>query len=186
VINAEYPERFLNEFEVALHTGMRRSEQFTLGWDQTNLDAQRIHLLKTKNGADRAIPLNSVALMALKRQHEISGNAERVFVTENGKAFIRKAIRRWFEEAEAKAGIRDFSWHCLRHTFCSRLVMAGVPLKTVQELMGHKTIQMTARYAHLSPHHLQNAVEMIAAPNSHQTAPGKQRKSIATRTATST
>jgi site-specific recombinase XerC len=75
---------------------MRRSEQFTLGWDQTNLDAQRIHLLKTKNGADRSIPLNSVALTALEPQREISGNAERVFVTEDGKAFIRKAIRRRF------------------------------------------------------------------------------------------
>ena len=93
-------------------------------------------------------PERSVALAALERQRAISGNAERVFVTEGGKPFIRKAIRRWFEEAIIKASIEDFSWHCLRHTFCSRLVMAGVPLKTAQDLMGHKTIQMTARYAH--------------------------------------
>lgn len=163
VIAAEYSERNLNEFEVALHTGMRRSEQFTLDWLQTDLRAQRVHLLRTKNGADRTIPLNSVALQALKRQHAISGESDRVFVTEDGKPFIRKAIRRWFDEALAKAKIRDFTWHCLRHTFCSRLVMAGVPLKTVQELMGHKTIQMTARYAHLAPEYLRNAVEMIAA-----------------------
>jgi site-specific recombinase XerD len=163
VIAAEYSERNLNEFEVALHTGMRRSEQFTLDWLQTDLRAQRIHLLRTKNGADRTIPLNSVALQALKRQHAISGESDRVFITEGGKPFIRKAIRRWFDEALAKAKIRDFTWHCLRHTFCSRLVMAGVPLKTVQELMGHKTIQMTAGYAHLAPEYLRNAVEMIAA-----------------------
>lgn len=150
VLAAEYSERYLNEFEVALHTGMRRSEQFTLAWEQTDLRAQRIHLLKTKNGSNRTVPLNSITLAALERQKEISGNAERVFVTEDGKPFIRKAIRRWFEEAIVKAGIKDFSWHCLRHTFCSRLVMAGVPIKTVQDLMGHKTIQMTARYAHLS------------------------------------
>lgn len=162
VIGAEYSERNLNEFEVALHTGMRRSEQFTLDWLQADLRAQRIHLLRTKNGSDRIIPLNSVALQALKRQHAISGGSDRVFVTEDGKPFIRKAIRRWFDEALAKAKIRDFTWHCLRHTFCSRLVMAGVPLKTVQELMGHKTIQMTARYAHLAPEYLRNAVEMIA------------------------
>ena len=61
-----------------------------------------------------------------------------------------------------KAQIRNFSWYCLRHTFASRLVMAGVSLKAVQELMGHKTIQMTARYAHLSPGHLQSAVELIS------------------------
>ncbi len=49
------------------------------------------------------------------------------------------------------AGIAKFTWHCLRHTFASRLIMAGVDLRTVQELMGHKTIQMTCRYAHLGP-----------------------------------
>jgi site-specific recombinase XerD len=185
VIAANYPERYLNEFEVALHTGMRRSEQFTLTWNETDLQARRVYLLKTKNGSHRTIPLNSIALGALERQREISGNADRVFVTEDGKPFIRKAIRRWFEEAIFNAGIRDFSWHCLRHTFCSRLVMAGVPLKTVQELMGHKTIQMTARYAHLSPHYLQDAVELIAAPNGHQTATGNRRKGTATTTATS-
>jgi integrase len=82
-----------------------------------------------------------------------------------------------------KAQIRDFSWHCLRHTFASRLVMAGVALKAVQELMGHKTIQMTARYAHLSPDHLQSAVELISGVK-----PAKQQleKPTATRTATST
>lgn len=185
VINAEYPIRYLNEFEIALHTGMRRSEQFSLAWDQVSQEASRIHLLKTKNGSDRTIPLNSVSRTALERQHAISGNAERVFITEDGKPFIRKAIRRWFEEAIVKAGIEDFSWHCLRHTFCSRLVMAGVSLKTVQELMGHKTIQMTARYAHLSPHHLQNAVELIAGSNYNSPANKKPVKRTATRTATS-
>jgi hypothetical protein len=164
ILADDYQNRYLNEFEIALHTGMRRSEQFSLEWAQTDLRAKRIHLLKTKNGSDRAIPLNSVAVAALERQWHVSGQLQRVFVTEDGKPFIRKPIRRWFEEAIVKAGIRNFSWHCLRHTFCSRLVMAGVPLKTVQELMGHKTIQMTARYAHLAPEHLRSAVEMITSP----------------------
>ncbi len=101
-------------------------------------------------------------MTALERQWQVSGQGERVFVTNAGKPFIRKPIRRWFEETVAQAKIRDFIWHCLRHTFCSRLVMAGVPLKTVQELMGHKTIQRTARYAHLPPGHLQNAVELLS------------------------
>ena len=184
VLAEDYQNRYLNEFEVALHTGMRRSEQFSLEWAQTNLKAKRIHLLKTKNGSDRVIPLNSVAVAALERQWEISGQSERGFVTDDGKPFIRKPIRRWFEETVGKAKIRDFSWHCLRHTFCSRLVMAGVPLKTVQELMGHKTIQMTARYAHLSPGHLQNAVELLSGKNSHQTATGQHTKPTAIRTAT--
>ena len=59
------------------------------------------------------------------------------------------------------AGIPRITWHCLRHTFASRLVMAGVDLRTVQELMGHKTIQMTCRYAHLGPQHRLSAVQRL-------------------------
>jgi site-specific recombinase XerD len=59
------------------------------------------------------------------------------------------------------ARLPNFTWHCLRHTFASRLVMKGVDLRTVQELMGHKTIQMTCRYAHLGPEHKLAAVETL-------------------------
>jgi site-specific recombinase XerD len=69
-----------------------------------------------------------------------------------------KSPREWFGAACRKAGISDFTWHCLRHTFASRLVMAGVGLRTVQELMGHKTVAMTCRYAHLAPEHQLDAV----------------------------
>jgi transposase len=72
-----------------------------------------------------------------------------------------KGNRHWFERAIAEAGIRDFTWHCLRHTFASRLVMAGVHLATVKELMGHSTIAMTDRYAHLAPSHASNAIETL-------------------------
>ena len=70
--------------------------------------------------------------------------------------------RYWFEPAIRRAKIRAFSWHCLRHTFASRLVMAGVDLRTVQELMGHKSIQMTVRYSHLTPKHTLAAVELLS------------------------
>jgi len=69
--------------------------------------------------------------------------------------------REWFSAACEKAKIQGVTWHTLRHTFASRLVMAGVDLKTVQELMGHKTIAMTARYAHLSPEHKLSALERL-------------------------
>ena len=60
-----------------------------------------------------------------------------------------------------RAGLRPISWHVLRHTFASHLVMRGVPLKAVQELMGHATIEMTMRYAHLSPDVRRNAVQLL-------------------------
>ncbi len=80
----------------------------------------------------------------------------------NGDGGALTSPRYWFEPAVKKAKLRSFSWHCLRHTFASRLVMAGVDLRTVQELMGHKSIQMTVRYSHLTPKHTLAAVEMLA------------------------
>ena len=71
----------------------------------------------------------------------------------------RAFIRRVFEPALKKAGVQDASWHILRHTTASRLVMAGVPLPTVKEVLGHRNIQTTLRYAHLAPSHIQAAME---------------------------
>jgi site-specific recombinase XerD len=72
-------------------------------------------------------------------------------------------VNRVFLKALKKARIEDFSWHCLRHTFASRLVMHGVDLRTVQELLGHKTLTMTLRYSHLSPGHQLDAVQRLNA-----------------------
>ena len=73
----------------------------------------------------------------------------------DGRAFLRRV----FEPAMGKAGIQNKSWHTLRHTTASRLVMAGVPLPTVKEILGHRGIQNTLRYAHLAPSHIQAAIE---------------------------
>jgi integrase len=77
--------------------------------------------------------------------------------------------RRWFEPAVKAAGLESFTWHCLRHTFASRLVMAGVDIRTVQELLGHKTIAMTVRYSHLAPKHTLAAVERLDTPTEEPT-----------------
>jgi hypothetical protein len=63
-----------------------------------------------------------------------------------------------------EAGVTGYVWHCNRHTFCSWLAIAGVPLKTIQELAGHKTISITAQYAHLCPDHKQSEVEKMLTP----------------------
>src|SRR5437588_12632884 len=89
-----------------------------------------------------------------------SSGQGRVLVNMQGEPL--KGYKHWFDPAVREAGISFFTWYCLRHTFASRLVMAGVDLRTVAELMGHKTIQMTMRYAHLAPAHNLAAVERLS------------------------
>ena len=92
-----------------------------------------------------------------------------------------RGSRDWFEPTVEAAGVKEYTWHCNRHTFASRLVMAGVDLRTVAQLMGHRTIQMTMRYAHLATDHQQNAVERLV--KSGNGAESRRRQS-ATKTAT--
>jgi site-specific recombinase XerD len=108
----------------------------------------------------RHVPFNGRALAALTRLLKCGNGTGPVILNAEGGPLT--SPRYWFEPAIRDAKIRKFSWHCLRHTFASRLVMAGVDLCTVQELMGHKSIQMTVRYSHLTPKHTLAAVERLA------------------------
>ncbi len=155
----------LPEFEIALNTGMRPSEQYSLTWDRVDLFDRRITVPRSKNGRARHIPINSVALAAFKVLTQRSPNgAGSVFVNLKGEKL--EGYKHWFNQAVERAGLVNFTWYCLRHTFASRLVMAGVDIRTVAELMGHKTIQMTMRYAHLAPEHNLAAVERLILFNS--------------------
>ena len=155
---------FRPEFDIALHTGMRKHEQFACRWDWVEVKSKRIILPGeiAKNGKSRVVRLNADAIAALEQQRTVTGSESHVFMSPTGKPYPDKVIRGWFDDACYKAGIKNFTWHCLRHTFCSRLVMAGVDLKTVQELAGHLTISVTARYSHLSQQHLETAIEKIS------------------------
>jgi integrase len=180
VIEKEYPFH-LPELEIGLHTGMRRSEQYSTEWPNVNSERRIVTIPRAKHGEKRHVPLNSVALSAFRK---LLPNLERsnfVFLDMDGHAAL-KSNRHWFKDALKKAGIRNFTWHDLRHTFASRLVMAGVDLRTVQELMGHKTIQMTCRYAHLAPDHELAAVERLV--SSVATKPRRKRLSALTTTKT--
>ena len=168
-IEAQFPSH-LAEFELALNTGMRRKEQYGLTWECIDFERRLITVLQSKNGQMRHIPMNKVAIAtveSLRVAHESTG---RVFMSEDGKDPLA-GPRHWFEPAVATANIQDFTWHCLRHTFASRLVMAGVDLRTVQQLMGHKTVQMTVRYAHLAPEHQLAAVERLCQSATKQNRP---------------
>jgi site-specific recombinase XerD len=157
------------QLDVALHTGMRKAEQFTATWDQVDLEHGFIYLSMTKNGTDRFVTLNSAAvevLRALQERHNQLGLPPDSTLFHSKRDGLIKNPRKWFATALEQAGIEGVTWHTLRHTFASRLVMAGVDLKTVQELMGHKTIAMTARYAHVAPTHQLQALETWVPPGS--------------------
>jgi len=85
-------------------------------------------------------------------------------------------VPRWFTDAVRDAKIVNFTWHDLRHTFASRLVMAGVDIRNVQELLGHKSITMTMRYSHLSPEHRVAALEKLCQPTATETATEAEEK----------
>jgi site-specific recombinase XerD len=147
------------ELDLALHTGMRLGEMYSLTWENVNILRKVLTIPRSKNGQTRHVPLNATALSALAALRTRGDGTGPVVRNLDGEALA--GPRYWFEPALPKAKIRRFSWHCLRHTFASRLVMAGVDLRTVQELMGHKSIEMTVRYSHLAPKHTLAAVERL-------------------------
>jgi len=167
-INDEGESAFA-QLDVALHTGMRKSEQFTATWDQVDIEKGYIYLSMTKNGNDRFVTLNSAAVQVLKslqERHKLLGLPSNSTLFHSKRDGLIKNPRKWFATALEQAKIKGVTWHTLRHTFASRLVMARVDLKTVQELMGHKTIAMTARYARLAPTHKLQALETLVRPGS--------------------
>jgi len=147
---------------VALNTGMRKGEIFNLKWQDVDLDLRMIHVSDSKNYEARDIPMNDILYKTLKALREKAEEGqEYVFV--NPKTGRPYDLKRSFKTALKRAGIEDFTFHDLRHTFASHLVMNGVDLMTVKELLGHKDIKMTMRYSHLSPDHKRVAVKRIEA-----------------------
>lgn len=152
-------------FRFAVHTGLRRGEQFGLRWEHIDMRLRILRLPRSKTETPRTVALSDTALAILKRLPRRL-KCPWVFPNESGKNHLdaHNFINRVFAPAVSAAGIADFHWHDLRHTFASRLAMRGVELRTIAELMGHKTLQMTMRYAHLSPEFLAEAVRKLDRP----------------------
>ncbi|MGA9970807.1 MAG: site-specific integrase, partial [Candidatus Acidiferrales bacterium] len=140
----------------------RLSEQYTIRWEDVSFIRRTLTIRRSKNGTTRHVRLNRGALSALKTL-QAQGNESKLVCGGTN------TPRWWFDPAVKEAGLEGFTWHCLRHTFASRLVMAGVDIRTVQELLGHKTIAMTVRYSHLAPEHNLAAVERLDGPTEQPT-----------------
>jgi integrase len=151
-----YTDHLMPMALLALNTGMRRGELTQLRWSDIDLPGARLTVRAgyAKSGKARHIPLNREALSVLK--------ALRADQEGQGRLFPVGSIAKAWDKVVADAKIEDFHFHDLRHTFASKLVMAGVDLNTVRELLGHGDIKMTLRYAHLAPEHKAAAVELLA------------------------
>jgi integrase len=156
-----YTDHLMPLVLVALNTGLRRGELFSLEWENVNLATKMLTVTagNAKSRKARHIPLNAEALKILKRWKKQGDGKGLVFPGAAGER-MTNINKSWDGLVEA-AKLDNFRFHDLRHDFASKLVMAGVDLNTVRELLGHADIAMTLRYSHLAPAKLAAAVAML-------------------------
>lgn len=143
----------------AAATGLRQANVIKLEWSQVNLEAATawIYADQAKGGRDIHVSLNATALAVLERQ--VGKHPVRVF-TYRGQPYNRAYTKAW-QAALKRAGIENFRWHDIRHTWASWLAQKGVPLSDIQEMGGWETPSMVQRYAHLSPAHLAHRAKLL-------------------------
>jgi integrase len=144
---------------MALNTGLRKGNVLNLKWSNIDLKNGFILVDMTKNGERLEIPINETLRQTLQNLPRRLDNGYLFYGPKTDKPY--PDVKRSFSSACRKAGITNFHFHDLRHTFASHLIMAGIDLTTVKELLGHKDIKMTLRYAHLAPSHKVRAVEIL-------------------------
>ncbi|WP_433972761.1 tyrosine-type recombinase/integrase [Tunturiibacter lichenicola] len=162
-------QHHLYELDVALKTGMRRGEMYSLLWDQVDFHRKEIVLTQTKNGSARTVHMIDDVIAAMKGLRKIpmvrkSRSSELPNQAPDNAVFALGDNKKWWASATRRARIKNLRWHDLRHTFCSRLAQAGFSIKVIQEAAGHKTIQMAARYMHLDKRTLVDAMKVLNSP----------------------
>lgn len=149
---------------LSLTTGARQEEIMGLRYGQVDFKRKVIILEKTKNRDKRSLPLVGEAFNLLEARSKIRAiSDDRVFPpTKRAKKSMYIDLREPWEKAINESGIQDFHWHDLRHTSASNLAMSGVSLVEIAKMLGHRTLSMVMRYAHLSPEHVVSTGEMLA------------------------
>ena len=148
------------ELDLAINIGIRKGSQYGLTWDMVDFKGRMLNIPRTKNEEPLHVPLNDVATAALKLVRGRGRRRGRVFQSVKTGEPLQNG-RHWFYDAVTEAGIKNFHWHDLRHTFASRLRMKGAPLEDIADLLGHKSLTMTRRYAHLGPNKLHAVVSLL-------------------------
>src|SRR5437667_10789190 len=143
---------------VALHSGMRLGEILNLHWYDLDFASGFILVRDSKNGESRHVPMDTI-LFALFRAYPRRVGADLVFSSSSGGRIVD--VRTGFQNACKRAELTDLHFHDLRHTFASQFVLAGGDLYILKEILGHKSITMTQRYAHLSPSYKIKAIDRM-------------------------
>lgn len=150
---------------IALNTGMRSGEILGLEWARVDLHRKLVYLEEhhTKSAKRRSVPLNQSAMTAMLNRARFRAEhcpaAPFVFVSRGGRRLA--SVKTSFGTALRRTGIENFRIHDLRHTCAAWLVSAGVPLPEVRDLLGHASVKMTEKYAHLSPENVRAAVARL-------------------------
>ena len=158
------PEWLREIIVFALNTGLRQDELLSLEWSRVNLLRRTILIRKTKNYKPNTLPLNSIAQNILVQKNEVkvrSLKGDIVFTSQAGTKIGKRNLIRTFAQALKKAEIDGFTFHCLRHTFATRLAQNGVDIYKIARLLNHKDLKNTQRYAHHCPDSLKDGVQVL-------------------------
>jgi len=148
---------------LAISTGMRQAELFGLKWADVNLKERHIILHETKNGERRRVPLAGLVLELLQEHAKVRRLDTPLLFPGIKNPLTPIDLQQPWETARKNAGVMDFTWHDLRHCTASYLAMNGASLAEIAEVLGHKTLSMVRRYAHLSDGHVSNVVASMNA-----------------------
>ena len=146
---------------LALLTGMRRGEILSLKWSSVDFERHRIILTDTKNKERRQVPLVTIAMRLIRARRPANYESSHYIFHSIGDVCQMINIDYHWYKAVASAGLVDFRFHDLRHTAASYLAMTGATTNEIAEILGHKTLDMVKRYAHLTTSHSAKVLERM-------------------------
>jgi integrase len=181
VVRRDYPEH-LAELIFSLNTGLRLGSQYTATWEMIDWTRNVLDVPRTKNDEPVHTPLNANALAALRTLPSWAEKKGPIFRSQRHPNRPVLSNDHWFKPALRDAAIVGYTWHDNRHSFASWLIQDGVPLERVSKLLGHGSLTMTMRYAHLAPNKLHEDVALLSKSISTTTAPEQNQQTSVTAT----